>query len=88
MHFDSIEALFFIDSGEVIAETVTVNGREFAAGFTGYGGLLEPTVRGQGEITFDDGSEDERVFSFSVSGTWLSPQFEELVQLDNIETAP
>ena len=84
MSFDSINAMFFMDGGRVIAESVAVNGPDFAVVFAGDGGLLEPTVRGEGEIVFDDGSEEARVFSFSVTGSWLSPQFED--QLGNTET--
>lgn len=86
MPFDSINATFFMDGGLVVADSVTVKGPEFAVEFAGGGGLLEPTVRGQGEIVFDDGSEEARTFSFLVTGTWLSPQFEELNQLGNTET--
>lgn len=87
MPFDSIEASFSIEGGQVLAERVSVNGPQFTVGFAGYGGLIEPTIGGQGEIVFDDGSDDARAFLFLVTGTWLSPQFEELNQIGNTETS-
>jgi len=87
MPFDSIEALFLIEGGQVLAESVSVNGPQFTVRFAGHGGLIESTVGGQGEIVFDDVSEDARAFSFLVTGTWLSPQFEELNQIGNTETS-
>lgn len=74
--FNVLEGTFSVSDGQIVAEALDVAGPNYAISFAGFGSLLDPSVRGFGDLFLGAG-DDMRVLPFALTGTWLDPVFED-----------